>query len=66
MRSLLALLCGALLPALAPAAEKVDYLVQNYGNYMRALENLKYSVKHDAATKSSFEADLRQEIDKAK
>jgi hypothetical protein len=53
-------------PVTPNLAEKVDYLVQNYGNYMRALENLKYSVKHDAATKADFEADLRQEIDKAK
>jgi hypothetical protein len=47
-------------------SEKVDYLCRNYGNFMRACDNLKYSVKHDAATKSDFENQLRTELDKAK
>ena len=44
----------------------VDYLKQNYGNYVRALDNIKYSIKHDAATKSDFENQLHKEIREAK
>jgi hypothetical protein len=46
--------------------EKVDYLKQNYGNYVRGLENVKYAVKHDAATKEDFERELVKQIDAAK
>jgi hypothetical protein len=46
--------------------EKVTYLAEYYGNYKRAMENLKYSIKHDAATKESFENDLRKELNAAK
>lgn len=45
---------------------KVDYLKQNYGNYVRALENIKYSIKHDAATKSDFENQLQKQLSDAK
>ena len=53
-------------PVSAALRAKVDYLKQNYGNYLRGLENLKYSVKHDAATKSQFEQQLRTELESAK
>ncbi len=46
--------------------EKADYLKQNYGNYVQGLKNVKYSVKHDAATKNSFENELQSELGKAK
>ncbi len=45
---------------------KVDYLKQNYGNYTQALKNIKQGVKNDAATKSTFEADLSKELVGAK
>jgi hypothetical protein len=46
--------------------EQVEYLRANYGNYVRALENLKYRIKHEAATKLDFENDLRKELHDAK
>ncbi len=46
--------------------DKVQYLRDNYGNYMQALKNLKYAVKHEAVTKSDFEHQLKTELNKAK
>jgi hypothetical protein len=46
--------------------DSVSYLKANYGNYVRALENLKYAIKHEAATKDDFENQLRTELEKAK
>jgi hypothetical protein len=46
--------------------EKVSYLRQNYGNYVQAMKNLKYAVKHEAVAKSEFESQLRNELSKAK
>jgi hypothetical protein len=37
---------------------KVDYLTHNYGNYVQALKNVKYAIKHDAASKNEFESEL--------
>jgi hypothetical protein len=53
-------------PLFTDVSPKVDYLKQNFGNYTQALKNVKYGVKHDAATKSSFEADLSKELVGAK
>lgn len=53
-------------PVSAVFRSKADYLKQNYGNYMRALDNIKYSIKHDAATKSDFERQLQKELEDAK
>jgi hypothetical protein len=50
------------LPLTADLPKKADYLRVNYGNYAQALKNVKYAVKHDAATKTSFEADLSKEL----
>jgi tetratricopeptide (TPR) repeat protein len=46
--------------------EQVEYLRANYGNYVRALDNLKYAIKHEAATKADFEMNLRRELSSAK
>ncbi len=46
--------------------ESVDYLKENAGNYARALDNLKYAIKHEAATKEDFENQLRTQLEKAK
>lgn len=46
--------------------DKMQYLRDNGGNYVRALDNVKYSVKHDAATKSDFENELRKQLSEAK
>jgi hypothetical protein len=46
--------------------QKVDYLKQNGGNYVRGLENVKYAIKHDAAAKSDFERELVKQITEAK
>jgi hypothetical protein len=46
--------------------QKVDYLKQNWGNYTRGLENVKYAIKHDAAAKSDFERELVKQIEDAK
>jgi hypothetical protein len=45
----------------------VAYLKENYGNYARALESIKWQVKNDATvyTKDGFERELRTELDKA-
>jgi hypothetical protein len=45
---------------------RADYLKQNYGNYLRALENIKYAIKHEAATKADFETQLRKQLEEAK
>ena len=46
--------------------DKVDYLKKNGGNYVRGLDNVKYSIKHDAATKNDFENNLEKELTGAK
>jgi hypothetical protein len=46
--------------------EKVDYLKASAGNYARALNNVKSSVKHDAATKNEFEGELSKQLLDAK
>jgi hypothetical protein len=46
--------------------DKVDYVRKNYGNYVQAMKNLKYAVKHEAVAKSEFESQLRNELSKAK
>jgi hypothetical protein len=46
--------------------DKVSYMRQNYGNYVQAMKNLKYAVKHEAVAKSEFESQLRSELSKAK
>jgi hypothetical protein len=46
--------------------QKVDYLKQNAGNFTVALDHVKYSVKHDAATKEGFEGELVKELNAAK
>jgi hypothetical protein len=45
---------------------KIDYLKQNYGNYIRGLDNVKYAIKHDAASKSDFEGELSKQLMEAK
>jgi hypothetical protein len=45
---------------------KADYLKQNYGNYTRGLESIKYAIKHEAAAKADFEGQLKSELQKAK
>jgi hypothetical protein len=45
---------------------KVDYLKQNYGNYLQALKNVKYGIKHDAASKNEFESELSKQLIDAK
>lgn len=42
----------------------VPYLIDNYGNYVQVMKNLKYSIKHDAATKEQFENELKTELAK--
>ena len=44
----------------------VDKLVNNYSNYVRALDKVKYEVKHDAATKGDVESRLETELSGAK
>jgi hypothetical protein len=46
--------------------EKVQYLRDNGGNYVRAMDNVKYSIKHEAATKMEFEGELRKQLSEAK
>jgi hypothetical protein len=53
-------------PVTSALREKVAYLKDNHGNYVQAMNNLKYAVKHEAATKGDFENQLRTEISKAK
>jgi hypothetical protein len=54
------------LPMTPDLREKVDYLKQYGGNYVRALDNVKYSVKHDSATKNEFEGELSKQLLDAK
>jgi hypothetical protein len=46
--------------------DSVTYLKDNYGNYARALDNIKYAIKHEAATKADFENQLKKELEEAK
>jgi hypothetical protein len=46
--------------------DKVDYLKDNYGNYARALDNLKDAASRDSAAKADFESQLSTELHKAK
>src|SRR5262249_30302273 len=45
--------------------ESMDFLRDNGGNYAAALDRLKYSIKHEAATKADFENQLISELSKA-
>jgi len=45
---------------------RADYLRQNYGNYTRGLESVKYAIKHEAAAKADIEGQLKSELQKAK
>jgi hypothetical protein len=54
------------IPLSADVNESADYLKQNYGNYTQALKNVKNEIKRDAATKSTFEAELSKELVDAK
>jgi hypothetical protein len=55
-----------LIPTTPFLREKIQYLRDNGGNYVRAMDNLKYSIKHEAATKLDFEQNLRKQLDEAK
>lgn len=55
-----------LIPTTPFLREKILYLRDNGGNYVRAMDNLKYAVKHEAATKVDFEQQLRKQLDEAK
>ncbi len=46
--------------------EKIKYLKDNGGNYVRAMDNLKYAIKHEAATKLDFETQLQKQLSEAK
>jgi hypothetical protein len=46
--------------------DNVDYLKQNYGNYVQALKNVKYAIKHDAASKNEYETELSKYLTEAK
>jgi len=46
--------------------QSVDHLRDNYQNYVRALDKVKYEIKRDAATKADVEARLREELTAAK
>ena len=44
----------------------MDYLRDSGGNYVRALDNIKYAIKHEAATKLEFETQLKRQLEEAK
>jgi hypothetical protein len=53
-------------PMTTDIREKVDYLKANAGNYAQALKNVKYAIKHDAASKNEFEGELSKQLLDAK
>jgi hypothetical protein len=53
-------------PVTTSLRDKVDYLKDNYGNYARALDNLKDAASRDSAAKADFESQLSTELHKAK
>jgi hypothetical protein len=45
---------------------KVDYMKASYGNYVQAIKNVKYAIKHDAASKNEFESELTKYLTESK
>lgn len=54
------------MPVSPQLRESVSTLKTSAGNYVRGLENLKYAIKHEAATKADMENQLRKQLEEAK